>query len=130
MPHDHDHHTTQPAKLKPVATRLEHHKPLTALTVFTATTLVLSLVGLFLDPRATAILNTPAWAKTFKFSLSLVLYAPALIWAISLTTGRTRRVANIAGSAVGGILLFEMVLLVVQALEPDRCISITHLCST
>jgi hypothetical protein len=90
------------------------NKPLTALTVFTATTLVLSLVGLFLDPRSTAILNTPAWAKTFKFSLSLVLYAPALIWAINLTAGRTRRVANIAGSAVGGILLLEMVLLVVQ----------------
>jgi hypothetical protein len=92
----------------------EINKPLTALFVFCTATLVLSFVGLFLDPRATAILNTPAWAKTFKFSLSLVLYAPALVWALSLTTARTRRTANIAGSAVGSILLFEMVLLVIQ----------------
>jgi hypothetical protein len=88
--------------------------PLTALFVFCATTLVLSLAGLFLDTRATAILGTPAWAKTFKFSLSLALYAPALIWAISLTAGRTRRIADGAGNAIGGILLFEMLLLIVQ----------------
>ena len=88
--------------------------PLTALFLLCAITTVLSLIGVFADPRTTALLGTPAWAKTFKFSLSLALYAPALIWALSLTAGRTRRLANLAGNAVGGFLLVEMLLLIVQ----------------
>ncbi len=88
--------------------------PLTALFLFCTATLTLSLIGLFVDPRATALLGTPAWAKSFKFSLSLALYAPMLVWAISLTAGRTRRMAGLAGNAIGGILILEMLLLVVQ----------------
>lgn len=103
-----------PTTLEPLRRLWQINAPLTALTVSVAITLVSSSAGLLVDPRTTALLGTPTWAKTFKFSLSLVLYAPMLIWAISLSTGRLRSLADRAGNVVGAVLLFEMVLLLIQ----------------
>jgi hypothetical protein len=89
--------------------------PLTILAIITSSTLLISILGLIFDPRATAIINTPAWSKLFKFSVSILLMTPALIWAIKITTGKTRRSANIAASVIGTMLSLEMILILIQA---------------
>jgi hypothetical protein len=89
--------------------------PLTILAAITSATLLISILGLIFDPRATAIINTPAWSKLFKFSVSVLVMTPALIWAIKITEGKTRRIANIAASVIGTMLSLEMILLLIQA---------------
>jgi hypothetical protein len=89
--------------------------PLTILAAISGSTLIISILGLIFDPRATAIINTPAWSKLFKFSVSVLLMTPALIWAIKMTEGKTRRSANIAASVIGTMLSLEMILLLIQA---------------
>jgi hypothetical protein len=91
--------------------------PLTILAAITSSTLIISILGLIFDPRATAIINTPAWSKLFKFSVSVLVMTPALIWAIKITEGKTRRIANIAASVIGTMLSLEMILLLIQAIR-------------
>jgi hypothetical protein len=92
---------------------------LTALTIFSLTLVILSLLGLIIDPRTTAILGTPTWIKAFKFSVSTLLYGATLLWAITLVEGRARRIAQFAANAVGWILVVELVLLVVQGARAE-----------
>ncbi len=87
---------------------------LTALTIFSLILIASSVLGLIVDPRSTAILGTPTWIKTFKFSVSTLLYGATLLWAITLVEGRTRRIANIAASTVGWSFSIELVLIVIQ----------------
>jgi hypothetical protein len=87
---------------------------LTALIVFSLILIIWSIMGLVIDPRTTAILGTPTWVKTFKFSISTLLYGATLLWAITLVEGRARRIANSAANAVGWILVLELVTLVIQ----------------
>ncbi len=93
------------------------NRGLSVLGVLSLGLIVLSTLGLLLDPRTTAFLGTPAWAKTFKFSVSTALYSAGLLWAITLTTGRTRRMASISGGLIGWILSFELALLVIQGMR-------------
>ena len=98
-----------------IASFRQTNLPLTILAAITGSTLIISILGLIFDPRATAIINTPAWSKLFKFSVSILLMTPALIWAIKITEGKTRRIANIAASVIGTMLSLEMILLLIQA---------------
>jgi hypothetical protein len=87
---------------------------LTALSIFSLILIASSLLGLIIDPRSTAILGTPTWIKTFKFSVSTLLYGATLLWAITLVEGRARRIAQIAANSVGWLLVLELVLLTIQ----------------
>lgn len=98
-----------------IASFRQTNLPLTILAAITSGTLIISILGLIFDPRATAIINTPAWSKLFKFSVSVLIMTPALIWAINITQGKTRRTANIAASVIGTTLSLEMILLLIQA---------------
>ncbi len=98
-----------------IASFRQTNLPLTILAAITSSTLIISILGLIFDPRATAIINTPAWSKLFKFSVSVLVMTPALIWAIKITEGKTRRIANIAASVIGTMLSLEMILLLIQA---------------
>jgi hypothetical protein len=98
-----------------IASFRQTNLPLTILAAITSGTLILSILGLIFDPRATAIINTPAWSKLFKFSVSILFMTPALIWAITITNGKTRRTANVAASVIGTMLSLEMILLLIQA---------------
>ena len=93
------------------------NKPLTALLVFCTTTFILSILGLFIDPRVTELVGTPAWAKTFKFSTSLMFYAASLIWALSLLENRFKKIAGFGGSVVGSVFILQMILIIVQAVR-------------
>jgi hypothetical protein len=106
---------TAPSPRQSLALLRQTNLPLTILAAITSATLLISILGLIFDPRSTAIINTPAWSKLFKFSVSILVMTPALIWAINITQGKTRRTANIAASVIGTILSLEMILLLIQA---------------
>jgi hypothetical protein len=110
-------HSSAPttSALQFIASFRQTNLPLTILAAITSSTLIISILGLIFDPRATAIINTPAWSKLFKFSVSVLVMTPALIWAIKITEGKTRRIANIAASVIGTMLSLEMILLLIQA---------------
>ncbi len=93
------------------------NKPLTTLLLFCATTFAFSVLGLFIDPRVTELVGTPAWAKTFKFSTSLMFYAASLIWALSLLATRFKKIAGIGGSIIGSVFLLQMILILIQAVR-------------
>ena len=84
---------------------------LTALVVFSLLLIVFSSLGLLFDPRSTEFLGTPAWAKTFKFSVSTLFYGMGLIWLLDLAKNR---LATRLGGMIGWILVFELGLLVIQ----------------
>jgi hypothetical protein len=106
---------TAPSPRQSIALLRQTNLPLTILAAITSATLLISILGLIFDPRSTAIINTPAWSKLFKFSVSILLMTPALIWAINITNGKTRQSANIAASVIGTMLSLEMILLLIQA---------------
>ncbi len=86
-----------------------------SLTVLAGTMAVTSLggmVGLALDARL--ITGAPAWAKTVKFSLSILAYAGTMLWMLPYVTVRPR-LLRFAASSIGAILLVEMGLIVLQA---------------
>ena len=89
---------------------------LTAFFFASLATTALSVVGLLIDPRL--IMEKPAWAKTFKFSVSFLFYIPTLLWMLSLVQTR-RRLAYWLGTASGGILMFELALILVQAVRGE-----------
>ncbi len=107
--------TPSSSALRFIASFRQTNLPLTILAAITSGTLIVSILGLIFDPRATAIINTPAWSKLFKFSVSILCMAFALIWLIGITNGKTRRSANIAASVIGIILSLEIGMILIQA---------------
>ncbi len=72
----------------------------------------LGLLGMLFDPRT--ILGQPAWAKSTKFALSFLLYAPTMLWMFSYIKTRPRLVRFVLDGC-GLMLLLEMALLILQA---------------
>lgn len=75
---------------------------------------LIGVLGLAFDSRQ--ILNMPAWAKTTKFALSFLLYAPTILWMFSYMTGRPR-LKRFVLDACGIMLFLEMLLVMAQALR-------------
>lgn len=84
---------------------------LTVLLVAMAGTALLGAAGMLLDPRR--VLDAPTWAKTTKFSLSILLYSATWLWLLPYAT-RWPRLASATGWIVGVTLLVEMALIVFQ----------------
>ncbi len=87
------------------------------LTVMTGANVLffaLAVIGLIFDPRL--ILNAPNWAKTLKFSASVFIYGVTLLWMLSFVRRRVRA-AKVIALATGAILLFEMGLIILQAVR-------------
>jgi hypothetical protein len=89
----------------------QSNQGLTALVVISLLLIVGSSLGLLFDPRLTEFLGTPTWAKTFKFSVSTLLYGAGLLWILQLAQLKS---ATRLGGMIGWILSFELFLLVVQ----------------
>ena len=68
---------------------------------------LIGVLGLAFDSRQ--ILNMPAWAKTTKFALSFLLYAPTVLWMFRYMTGRPR-LRPFLLTACGIMLYLEMAL--------------------
>lgn len=91
---------------------LAWHWPLTALAVAMAASTLFSLGGMLFDDRT--LLGAPLWAKPFKFSVSILLYAPVLAWMIALLN-RGRRFGWWVGTVIAASLALEMVIIIGQA---------------
>jgi hypothetical protein len=87
------------------------NRPMTIFFWAMVVTSLLGIVGLIVDPRL--VLGQPTWAKTTKFSLSLVLYASTMLWIFGYDTLRPR-LSRFILSASAYILGFEMVLIIFQ----------------
>lgn len=70
---------------------------------------VISVVGLFVDPRV--LTGIPIWAKPLKFAISILLYSLTLSWLIGLLQP-SHRMAWWAGTIASIFLAIEIVIIV------------------
>ena len=86
--------------------------PLTGSGLLLLAALLVSLAGLWADPRI--ITGAPAWLKPAKFAISLAIYSLTLAWIFTYLPGWTR-VRRIAGWTTAVALPLEAVLISLQA---------------
>ena len=84
------------------------HRPLLWLSLAMAASTLGTLAGLLFDPRLLD--GTAIWAKPFKFSVSILIYAVTLAWLLDQLP-RWRRLAWWAGTATALFLAVEMVII-------------------
>ena len=90
------------------------HRPLLFFTAVMGVTAVVTLGGIFLDPRI--LTGVPIWLKPFKFAISLSLYAVTLAWMLTLLPRRSR-VAEWAATVIVAAASLEIVVIVTQAVR-------------
>lgn len=99
----------QEAETRPPLRAIAWHGPLLWLSFAMAVLGIVSMVGLFVDPRI--LTGAPIWAKPLKFSISICVYTLTLSWLIGLLKLR-QRVAWWAGTVAAVFLLVEIVVIV------------------
>ncbi|MFI5609757.1 hypothetical protein [Amycolatopsis sp. NPDC051903] len=99
------------------------HRPLVVLAGTMAVLLVVSAAGLLVDDRT--LVNAPLWAKPFKFSVSVGMYALTLAWLLTLLQ-RGRRVGWWIGTVFAVGIGADMTLLVWQIVVRDRTLHFNH----
>lgn len=87
------------------------NRPMTILFWLVVVTSILGFIGMALDART--VLGLPTWAKTTKFSLSMMLYAATMLWLFSYDRLRPR-LSRFILSASAYTLGLEIVLIMVQ----------------
>ncbi len=86
--------------------------PLMATAVLMLPSLVVSLLGLLLDPRVIA--GAPAWLKPAKFALSTIIYTGSLAWLLRYVTVWPR-LTRAAAWTTAVALIIEIALIDLQA---------------
>jgi hypothetical protein len=86
--------------------------PLTAVGVLMLVVLVLSLVGLVLDPRT--ISGMPAWLKPAKFAISAAIYSLTLAW-VFMALPAWPRLRAIVGWTTAVVFVIEVAIIDAQA---------------
>jgi fucose 4-O-acetylase-like acetyltransferase len=87
-------------------------KALTAVCVVMLPAFVLSVEGIFLDPRI--ITGVPAWLKPAKFAISIAIYAGTLAGIFQFITVQRRFVQRL-GAITAAALAVEIVIIDLQA---------------
>ena len=90
------------------AVQTRWHQPLLWLSLAMAASTLVTLAGLIFDPRLLD--GAPIWAKPFKFSTSILIYAVTLSWLLGQLP-RWRRLAWWAGTVSAVCLAVEMVII-------------------
>ena len=90
------------------AVQTRWHRPLLWLSLAMAASTLAALAGLIFDPRLLD--GAPLWAKPFKFSVSILIYALTLSWLLAQLP-RWRRLAWWAGTVAAVFLTVEMVII-------------------
>src|SRR5262245_28016392 len=86
--------------------------PLTAVGVLMIAAAVLSVVGLFVDPRI--ITGAPAWLKPLKFAISTAVYSLTLAWIFGYLSDWPR-VRRIVGWTTAIVFVLEVAIIDAQA---------------
>jgi hypothetical protein len=76
--------------------------------------LAMGVGGLLLDPRL--VQGQPIWAKTTKFAISFLFYAPTMLWMYGYVNLQSR-LKNWVLNAIAAILFVEMLLILLQTLR-------------
>jgi len=110
---------TAPSPASPAVppARMRWHAPLLALAAAMVVTGAVSLGGLILDDRE--LVGAPIWAKPFKFSISIFIYAVTWAWLIGQLR-RFRRTAWWAGAIISATLSIEMAVILTQTIRGER----------
>jgi hypothetical protein len=87
------------------------NRSLTFLGLTMLLALLVSLVGIALDPRV--ITGAPAWLKPAKFAVSIAIYSFTLLWLLTFVQGRPRLV-RLVSIATTVSFVVEMVVVVLQ----------------
>lgn len=90
------------------------NRPLLGLTAASAVLTLITLVGVFVDPRI--LTGAPIWLKPFKFAISFTLYGFTLAWMLSLLP-RRRRAAELAVAVIVAMTGCEMAIIVTQVIR-------------
>jgi hypothetical protein len=90
----------------------ETDRPLTAAAALLFAALLVTLCGLWLDPRT--ITGVPAWLKPAKFAISTVIYTVTLAW-IFMYLPEWTKTRRIVGWTTAVTLVLEVVLISLQA---------------
>jgi hypothetical protein len=90
----------------------ETNKPLTAVGILMMPVFVLSLIGLFIDPRI--ITGMPAWLKSAKFAISIAIYTLTLAWVFQYLP-EWPRVRSVTGWITSVVMVLEMGIIGIQA---------------
>lgn len=93
------------------------HRPLVVFSAVMAIGAVLSAVGLVVDDRV--LVDSPIWAKPFKFYLSFTIYGLTLAWMLAQSTWG-RRTGWWAGNVVVLTSLVEMAIITGQVIRGKR----------
>lgn len=92
------------------------YRPLLWLSAAMAVWAIVSAIGIVVDPRTLS--GDPIWAKPFKFSVSLCVYAITLAWMLGQVQGprlaRTGRVAALTGATAS---LIEIAIISIQVIR-------------
>lgn len=84
------------------------NRPLTFVGVLMLVTLMGTLVGLLVDPRA--ITGAPAWLKPAKFAVSISIYNFTFLWLLTYVRGRRRIVKLVAGVTAVALAVEEVII--------------------
>jgi hypothetical protein len=90
------------------------NKPLTATGILMMLVFVLSVIGIFIDPRT--ITGMPAWLKPAKFAISTSIYALTLAW-IFRYLPQWPRLRFVTGWITSVVLVLEVGIIDVQAVR-------------
>ncbi|MEO1286692.1 MAG: hypothetical protein AAFV93_02915 [Chloroflexota bacterium] len=90
------------------------NKPLTILGIAMIATLIVSFIGLVVDPRV--ITGQPAWLKPMKFAISISIYSFTLLWMLTYIKHRPIVVGTISWLTFIAFII-EMVAIVGQMLR-------------
>jgi hypothetical protein len=90
----------------------ETNKPLTAVAILMLPFLLISIMGLIVDPRLIA--GAPAWLKPAKFAISIAAYALTIAWFFRYLP-EWRRGRSITGWLTALTMVVEIVIISAQA---------------
>ncbi|WP_238547282.1 hypothetical protein [Actinoplanes friuliensis] len=106
------------ATLSPETTRTSRtgswNRPMMVLAAAMAVLVVVTTIGVLADGRV--LTGSAIWLKPFKFSVSILLYAVALAWMLSLLPRRSR-LAERSALVIVLSLFIEMAVVVVQVIR-------------
>ncbi|MEL7236051.1 MAG: hypothetical protein AAGK74_16215, partial [Chloroflexota bacterium] len=94
----------------------EQNRTMTVLFFASFVAMTGAFIGMAIDPRM--VLEQSTWAKTAKFSISFMFYAPTMIWMFSYM--ERPRIKGFILHSTAAILLFELALLVLQGGRGER----------
>lgn len=90
------------------------NRPLTVFSISMLITLLVTLIGIVVDPKV--ITGQIAWVKPAKFAISISIYSFTLLWMLTFIKNRPRVVAIISWITILGFII-EMVAIIGQVLR-------------